>query len=156
MNRCTIVDACEEVKSVEDDLFHWSEWSQCIPIPIDNGWCNKEVTEMFDLSEYIIIMNFNIHLFRLLYVCILWLRWFRTALLLWFLVICGSVSLYVEVFVFVVSEVKHFCSEITVRFHHHACGFWHYHHHSCKAELFILGHPNGKSQQWSLMENVQW
>ncbi len=143
MNRCTVVNACEEVKSVEDDLFHWSEWSQCISIPINNSWCNKEVTKVFDLSEYIMIMNFNVNLFRLLNVCILRLGWFRTASLLWFLVIRGSISLYVIVFVFVVSEVKHFGSEITVRFHHHACRFRHYHHHSCKAKLFIFRHPNG-------------
>lgn len=156
MNKCTIVDACEEVESVEDDLFHWAEGSQCIPIPVDNCRRNKEVTKVLDLGEYIMIMNFHICLFRLLCICIFWLGCFRTALLLWSLVICGSVSLDVVVLVLVVGEVKHFGSEITVRFHHHACGFGHYHHDSCKAQLLIFRHPNGKSQQWSLMQQIQW
>lgn len=65
----TIINAGEEIKRINYNFAHPPNRSQGILITIDDGRSDKEVTETFQLSEDIVVLNLNVDRFWVAFLC---------------------------------------------------------------------------------------
>lgn len=52
---------------MKDDFLHVSDGRKSVSVSVNYCWSHKEVTEVTEFSEEVIILNLNVHLLRFMF-----------------------------------------------------------------------------------------
>lgn len=110
---------------------HLSDWGQCVRVPVNQSRNYEKVTETINFARKVRQSN---------------LKWS----FLW-----GFISQRIDVFIFVISEIKHFGSKIAVGFHNHPNSLAQTYEHSSEAKLVMEYCFYSNINEAELMQNIK-